>query len=149
MLTFEEVEASEINPKVVREALAQAEKRLKDVLETRESHDKKAFELLRAYVTLSVAALGAAGFFLASHQLSLGAPLFLVGAALAVRAIKAQTYGSVGSSPSMWLRRGVVDGGNVNCCSHSPTSRISTRTGFKRVELPTPGRTTRSCVVPG
>ncbi len=116
MLTLEEIQATKINEDVAREAHTQAEKRLEDALATKASHEQKAFALLRAYVAIALALLSAFGFFASSEQHVI-APAFLftgllyaLGAILSVVALLPQTYGAIGSHPSAWLRRGVIDG---------------------------------------
>lgn len=115
-MTLAELQRATINPEIAREAYAQAEKRLGDALDTKEGHEKKAFEMLRSYVVVSLAAFGAAGFCIRGGYTELGPPLFLagmaftVGAGLALFALKARAYGAIGSDPSMWLVSSVIDG---------------------------------------
>lgn len=115
MLTLPEIQASAVTMASAREARADAEKGLADALETKENHDKKAFELLRAYVQLSLAAFGAAGVFI-TQQSALGLPFFFAGVAFTVAGgfallvIRIDRYGVNGSDPEGWLERGVIDG---------------------------------------
>lgn len=119
MMTLGELQGISINPEVARVAYEHAEKRLTDALATKASHEQKAFALLAACVTVSLAAFGVAGIAMArtDHWESMGLPFFFAGGAysagavLALLALNTRTYGSIGSDPSMWLTPGIIDGG--------------------------------------
>lgn len=117
MLSPEDLRSLKLNETIAREALTQAERRLADILETKKTIEQKASSLFSSYVTISLAvfAIGAAmlrensfkgqawPFFLAGAVFTLGAFAF-------VAALKGQTYGAMGSAPSIWLQSGVIDG---------------------------------------
>ncbi len=119
MMTLEQIQAANLNPRIVEEAHNQAEKRLLDVLETKKNHEQKAFILLNAYLTLALAILGVAGsiyksvpsdnqwipFFIAGILLITGSVLFSI-------SLTDKNYGSVGSNPDMWLNQGIIDSTN-------------------------------------
>ena len=117
MLTLQELQAAPINVEVAREAHAQAEKRLEDALNTKSSHEQKAFAVLAAYVTLALALFTVFGVMSSSTGYYAIAPAFVVtggvyavGGLLAAIALLPQSYGALGSDPSAWLRPGVIDG---------------------------------------
>ena len=118
MLTLEELEQSKINPAVAKEAYAQAEKRLTDVLENKKSIEQKASALFGAYVTISLALFGiggaifkeAGGLDAKSCPFFIAGTAFVIGAFVFMAAIKHERYGFLGSPPSMWLNRGTIDG---------------------------------------
>jgi hypothetical protein len=61
MMTLEEIERSNVNKEVAREAYEQATKRLVDTLETKKSYEQKAFTLFNAYLTITLALFGVGG----------------------------------------------------------------------------------------
>lgn len=118
MMTLDEIELATINPDVAREAMTQTQLRLEDALATKASHEQKAFALLTAYTTIALAVF--AGYGLLVEKNPAIAPAFFVvgvmytfGAVLSAIALLPFTYGAVGSDPSAWLRRGVIDGGSA------------------------------------
>lgn len=117
MMTLEEIRTSKINPVVAREAYLQATARLSDILDTKKSFEQKAFILLNAYITVSTALFGAAGFIskgayevggLAIPFVASGA-VIAVGALFLVYALIDLKYGALGSDPKMWLTAGTID----------------------------------------
>lgn len=117
MLSLAELQASDINPEIAREAYLQAEKRLADMLETKRSFEQKAFTLFGAYTTISFALMAAAGSMfkdggLSRMVLALGASglVLLAGAVLFVLALHDRGHGALGSNPEMWLCRDTIDG---------------------------------------
>jgi hypothetical protein len=115
MLTLDDLAEATINPQVAREAMAQVEKRLADALETKASHEQKAFALLAAYITLALALFTVFGV-LATKDDRLAQPFLASGFAYALGAVSCgvalwpRTYGVRGSDPSAWLRPGIIDG---------------------------------------
>ena len=116
-MTLEELRSSNINGVIAREAFEQATKRLADILDTKKSHEQKAFTLFSGYLTLCL------GFFAASVALLkdkqelhivvtfwVGGAIFIIGAFLLVLALLDSRYGALGSDPEAWIRRGVIDG---------------------------------------
>lgn len=115
MMTLDEIRSATLNPKIVEEAHKQAEKRLTDVLDTKKSFEQKAFVLLNAYLTLSLAVFGVAGsiyktgwnsgqwipFFASGLFLIFGAISFAV-------ALMDDKYGAIGSNPDMWLNKETI-----------------------------------------
>lgn len=120
MLSPEELYLLKINPDVAREAYAQAERRFADVLDVKKAFEQKAFTLFGAYITLALALGGVGATIFKDHggvtnqvwALLLVAAMFVVGAILFVIALLDDSYGSFGSDPGQWLRRGVIDGGD-------------------------------------
>lgn len=91
-------------------------RRLEDVLATKDGHERKAFALLTAYITIAVGTLSVFGALargadpgFAPAFLVIGS-LFALGAVVAAVALWPLTYGALGSDPSGWLRPGVIDG---------------------------------------
>jgi hypothetical protein len=109
MMTLEQLHESSINPDVAKEAYVEAGRRLADVLSIKAAYEQKALALFGGYLTLSLGLFGAgkalnhAGFWFAGV-------FFVAGAILFVLAQLDGVYGVVGSSPDMWLRKGVIDG---------------------------------------
>ena len=58
MLSPQDLQALKINEAVAREAFAQVERRLVDILETKKLIEQKATSLFTAYVTISLAIFG-------------------------------------------------------------------------------------------
>jgi hypothetical protein len=117
MLTLEELQSSNINPAVAREAFAQTDRYLVDILGIRDSYEQKAANFMGAYITISVALFGIGGAIFKDSGLPTrvwpffaAGLVFIVGAGCFIAAIKAGTYAALGSTPEMWLTRGVIDG---------------------------------------
>ena len=53
-MTLEEIERSQVNLDIAREAFDQASKRLADMLDTKKAFEQKAFTLFNGYLTLSL-----------------------------------------------------------------------------------------------
>lgn len=118
MLTLEELQAATINPQAAREAFVQADRYLVDTLQVRDSYEQKAATMMGAYITLSVALFGIGGAIFKDANVPakiwpffLAGLIFLIGAGCFIFALKAGKYAAVGSTPEMWLRSGVIDGG--------------------------------------
>jgi hypothetical protein len=119
MLTIEEIRASKINPSIAKEAYLQSEKKMQDLLEIKKTFEQKAFFLFNAYTAMALALFGVAGTLYNTGAIpghvwpfAVTGLLFVAGAALFVFALLDANYGSLGSSPSMWLTRGIIDGGD-------------------------------------
>lgn len=117
MMSLADLQAANINPEVAREALTQAQRRLEDALSTKTSHEQKAFALLATYTTLALALFTTFGVLTtsASHALAeafwVTGIAYAFGALLSALALLPVPYGAMGSDPSAWLRRGIIDGG--------------------------------------
>jgi hypothetical protein len=116
MLTLQQLSALTLNAEVVKEAYAQAEKRLTDALDAKKVFEEKATIFLNAFVTLAVALFsGGAAFFqngdtAAGGALAFAAVLMSLGAILFAYVLRPDEYGMLGSDPSMWLNAGTIDG---------------------------------------
>lgn len=116
MLEKQELWKSKINLEVVREALSQADKALRDTHETKKAVDQKASQLFTAYVTILLALFGVAGYYLGRDDVQHAAPFIAagttlsIGAALLIYAMRPARYGNPGASAKLWLERGIVDG---------------------------------------
>ena len=117
MLTLDELQATNINSAVAREAYTQVDRHLLDILEVRKSFEQKAATLMGAYITISVALFGIGGAIFKDAGAAakvwpfFGAGLvFIVGAWCFIAALKSGQYAAVGSTPEMWLNRGTIDG---------------------------------------
>ena len=120
MLTLEDLQASNINLSVAREAYTQVDRYLVDILDVRKSFEQKAATLMGAYTTFSVALFGIGGaIFKDSGEAAavwpfFGAGLvFITGALCFIAALRAGKYAVLGSAPEMWLNRGIIDGGDT------------------------------------
>lgn len=126
LMTPEEIQACTVQPDVAKEAYAQVEKRLTDLLETKKSFEQRASTLLTGFSALALALVGAGGAFFTSQPLVGHAPKYLPFAFFAaaipmiwavwymVRAQQPISAGLLGSTPDFWLRPGVIDApGNV------------------------------------
>src|SRR5690349_19806458 len=121
MLTLDELQAAVIQPDVAREAYAQVEKRLGDLLETKKSFETRAGSMLTVFTTLALALAGAGGSFFTSQPLIDHAPKslpwifflatipLLLAAWSMVAVLYPTRYGNLGSAPELWLVRGVID----------------------------------------
>jgi hypothetical protein len=116
-MSLEEIQAANVNPLVAREAHDQSAKRLADALDTKRNYEQKAFTLFSGYLTASLAVCGILAAIYKDHGMTTLATAFAIAAILLiggvtcfVLALKEQKYGTLGSSPDMWLRRGVIDG---------------------------------------
>jgi hypothetical protein len=117
MMTLKEIERSNVNKEVAREAYEQATKRLMDALETKKSYEQKAFTLFNAYLTISLAlfSVGGAlykdsGFAFPVIAFWVCGGIFVLGAAFFVLALMDDRYGALASNPDMWLNHGTIDG---------------------------------------
>lgn len=117
MLTLDEIERSNVNKDVAREAYDQATKRLTDALETKKSYEQKAFTLFNAYLTISLALFGVGGAFYKDDGFAFPViafwvcgGIFVLGTVFFVLALMDNCYGALASSPDMWLNRGTIDG---------------------------------------
>jgi len=121
ILTLDELQAATIQPDVAKEAYAQVEKRLSDLLETKKSFESRAASMLTGFTTLALAVAGAGGSFFTSQPLIDHAPkllpwvfffvaaLLLVAAWTMLGALIPARYGNLGTAPEVWLVRGVID----------------------------------------
>jgi hypothetical protein len=121
MLTLEDLEHATVHGETAKEALTQAERRLAELLETKKAVEQKATTLVAAYVTLSVALVGAsAGIYREGHAVAkalpftLSAATFVIGAVVLVAALRGRQYGNLGSTPDMWLVKGRIDGNDAS-----------------------------------
>ena len=117
MMTLSEIQAAKVNPLIAREAYEQAAKRLADVLDTKNKYEQKAFALFSGYLTLALALFGVASAIIKDgglNQLAVGllaaGALLMAGAICFILALLDRQYGSIGSSPDMWLEKGTIDG---------------------------------------
>jgi hypothetical protein len=163
-MTLEELERTHINLDVAREAHTQSQKRLEDALATKAGHEQKAFALLAGFVTLAVALFGAAGVLWSNAAHVTAMALWLMGFAYSLAAMLAgvallpQTYGAVGSDPSAWLRRGVIDSESQNALAatlayetffYGGRISASVRANYKKARLIRVAIITGLCAPPG
>ncbi|HEV2364393.1 MAG TPA: hypothetical protein VGS12_09390 [Caulobacteraceae bacterium] len=120
MLTIEELQRATINPAVAAEAFDKACKRLADILEAKKSLEQKAFALFSGYLTIAVGLFGAATALLNAKEPArlllpfwAGGSLFMVGTLFLLLALLDAAYGAQGSDPEIWIRQGVIDGGET------------------------------------
>lgn len=116
MLSAQDIHGlSHINSDVLDEAIRQTEMRMRDAMETKNGFEKRGFELLK----LSLIACGGALGLAATLKPEAGAlfwalisvaVVFTTAMALLTQCIMGRDYGSIGDYPSLWLRRGVLDG---------------------------------------
>lgn len=124
VLTLRELQAATIQVEVAKEAYSQVEKRLTDLIETKKSFETRAASMLTGFTTLALALAGAGATFFTSQPLVDGAPkglpwaffvaalpLFLAAWSM-VSVLFPTQYGNLGSSPDIWLERGVIDAPN-------------------------------------
>jgi hypothetical protein len=148
MLTLEELQSLTINADVAREAFVQSDRYLAHTLAVQSSYEQKAATLMSAYITISVALFGIGGAIFKDS----GVPakiwpffatglVFILGASCFIVAIKVSKYAAaVGSTPEMWLRSGVIDGGENAVPAmlayltyyHSERIEISGRTNIQK-----------------
>jgi len=119
MLDLEKLKSAKVNEAVAREAYNQVDRYLLDILATRNSFDQKATALMSAFITISLALFGIGGAIFQKNAMDASARpffaagvIFLLGAGCFIGALKAGTYAAVGSTPEMWLNKGVIDGRN-------------------------------------
>ncbi|MFO1125114.1 MAG: hypothetical protein U1E25_07420 [Methylocystis sp.] len=116
MLSLEELWKLRVNADVAKEAFVQGERRLADILDTKKTIEQKATSMFSAYVTiaLAISGIGAAIFKDPTRSISaiaflLPIALFVWGAVCFMSVLKGENYGTLGSSPTNWLRTGVID----------------------------------------
>jgi hypothetical protein len=104
------------NADVAKEAFSQGERRLADILDTKKAIEQKATSMFSAYVTISLAVSGVGATILRdpiraenAWPFFGSAGLFVIGAFFFMSALKGANYGTLGSSPTIWLRAGVID----------------------------------------
>jgi hypothetical protein len=117
MMTLGQIEKSQVNLEVAREAFDQASKRLADMLDTKKAFEQKAFTLFSGYLTLSIALFGVAATLYKDHGLSSTVISFMLveltliaGAVCFVFTPMDERYGAIASDPNMWLNKGTIDG---------------------------------------
>ncbi len=116
MLSQEEIKKlKKINFQIVKEAFDQAEKRLKDVLDTKQQIEQKAFILFNGYLTSLIGEISAAFVVKESHPnlftfLAILIPFFVVSLSLIALSFNSKAYGTLGSNPSMWLEKDILEG---------------------------------------
>jgi hypothetical protein len=114
IMSLEEIQNCEIHSDTIKETIKQSEKRLLDVLDTRKTHDQKAFILFNGYITISIALFSIGAAFYKHHYMF--KPffstcfIFVLGALCFMISLIDSKYGALGSNPKMWLRKGVLDG---------------------------------------
>jgi hypothetical protein len=77
-MTLDEIERSQVNLDIAREAFDQASKRLADMLDTKKAFEQKAFTLFSGYLTLSIALFGVAATLYKDHGLSFTVVSFVI-----------------------------------------------------------------------
>lgn len=117
MLSLEEIRDSKINIQIAREAYNQADKRLADILSTKEAFEQKAFTLFGGYMTALLGLFTAAGVLYEQSGINklsisflLSGAMVLLGVLCFVSALKGYGYGAAGSNPGMWLTKNIIDG---------------------------------------
>jgi hypothetical protein len=116
MLSHDELSKLKINEIMAREAFIQVERHLGDILDTKKVVEQKATTLFSVFVTISLAAFGAGAAMLNNPALAckawplfVGGLFFVAGAGAFLSALFGSKYGTMGSKPSDWLKRGVID----------------------------------------
>jgi hypothetical protein len=120
ILTLDDLYAANINEDVAKEAYAQVEKRLTDLLETKKSFETRAASMLTAFITLALALTGAGASMFTSHLMDTAPKtlpwaffvpaLPLMWAAWTVLEVLIPShYGNLGTHPDIWLEQGVID----------------------------------------
>jgi hypothetical protein len=119
MLDLDELKNTVINPAVAKEVYLQAEKRLSDLLDSKNSVEQKASSFFSAYITAALTLFGIGGaifkdqgFNSKTFPFFLAGSIFVAGALIFMLALKDEKYGFLGSSPDMWLTKGTIDGEN-------------------------------------
>ena len=117
MLTLEEIKNCKINYEIIREALEQSEKRLKDYLQTMKDINQKTFIYFNAYLTIIIGLISA-GYIIKDKNIYpqlldfifIFSPFILCSLILFILALHSFNYGSVGSDPEMWLEKDIIEG---------------------------------------
>lgn len=116
-VTLTDLHTLQVREDVAEEAYRHATARLQDVLDTRKSYESKAIGLLNVYVTLALATFGVSGWLLAADVPPMPWPPFvaaglvlMVGVLCAGASLFDAPYGTLGSDPGFWLRKGTIDG---------------------------------------
>jgi len=110
IMTLEEIQNVDVNYDVMKEALQQAEKRLKDLLLTKNSLAVKSFVLLAFQLIMIVGLMygfntfQAFEFRIVSYLLFFLIMACLVNIFFSIKAFTIVDFGSLGSHPSFWLR---------------------------------------------
>ena len=119
MMTLAEIRDAKISLPICREAYEQASVRLADILGTKNAFEQKAYTLFSAYITLTLALIGAAGAISTNGDLKaltiafgLAGAAFAFGAVCFVISLLSDRYGAAGSDPTMWLVEGPIAGGD-------------------------------------
>jgi hypothetical protein len=120
ILTLDDLYATPINPDVAKEAYAQVEKRLTDLLETKKNFETRAASMLTAFVTLALALSGAGASLFTSHLMDTAPTLLpwaffvpalplMYAAWTLLEVLIPSHYGNLGTSADIWLEQGVMD----------------------------------------
>jgi hypothetical protein len=117
MMTLEELQKTDINIDIIREALNQSEKMMYDLLKTKDGINQKSFLLFNWYITI-ITGLAVASFIIAQNNINSYLLFFLIplcfffmGSALFFMfSFRGFKYGTIGNSPSFWLRKDTISG---------------------------------------
>jgi hypothetical protein len=120
ILTPAQLQAAIINPDVAKEAYAQVEKRLSDLLETKKSFETRAASMLSSFITLALALTGVGASIITTHLIDTVPKVLpflffvpaipLIYAAWRLLEVLLPThYGNLGTSPDIWLEQGCID----------------------------------------
>tara|TARA_B100002049_G_C16037278_1_gene357281 strand:+ start:156 stop:710 length:555 start_codon:yes stop_codon:yes gene_type:complete len=149
LLNERDLQKLSITPELAKQAYEQTRDRAESCLSTHERLQQRATFLLRYFSTLAIAIFG---YGIGIERLTeatdpnvepyalLAAPLVFA-AALMFIAIRDRKFGTLGGSPSWWLRKGIIDGSKAEadylyaCLAVSYSRRIamSTRSNRKTV----------------
>jgi len=117
MMTLEQIQASNINLDMAREALTQADKRLADTLANKDALERKAAALFGGYVTGALALTGVGATMFKEDGLDnpmslvflMAGGFLLAGLIVLAFVFYDRQYGALGSDPEIWLQPGTMD----------------------------------------
>ena len=115
MLSVDEIQNLKISLPIIKEGLAQAEKRLQDFLQNKNDTTNKLFIFFNAYLTITVALISAAFIVKEKyHPLVYFVipliPFFLGSLIFFLLGLRSTDYGAVGTLPEFWLRKDTISG---------------------------------------
>jgi len=151
-MTLEQIQASNINLDMAREALTQADKRLADTLANKDALERKAAALFGGYVTGALALTGVGATMFKEDGLDnpmslvflMAGGFLLAGLIVLAFVFYDRQYGALGSDPEIWLRPGTIDVQNVQarCRICSRTKPITIWRSLRQARKQTAERST-------
>lgn len=120
MMSLDEIEnCKNINENIVKEALDQVKERLRDLRDSKNNIEQKAFLLFNGSILLLVAEVSGANIVRNTYPdafvaLKIMIPCLIIGVFLLALSMVGYKLGAFGSEPKSWLQEGTINGKNLH-----------------------------------